>query len=106
MLWDATLPEMTGLTIFMQHSKLSPEVILVCHKIMRHPTFDLKVCVKLDFVQREPGKLQFSCIFDFLQLNCETYSGCLYILSMARGPVSKTSKICDFSAFDKFFKNT
>jgi hypothetical protein len=43
----------TGRTIFMQNTKISPGTILVYRKIMKHPTFDFKVCVKLNFVRPE-----------------------------------------------------
>jgi hypothetical protein len=46
----------------MQDSELFPETILDYYKIMTHPNFNLKVCVKLNFVWREPEKLQiFTC---------------------------------------------
>ncbi len=41
-----------------QDCELFPETILVYHKIMKHPTFDPKVCIKLNFVRWEPEKLQ------------------------------------------------
>jgi hypothetical protein len=43
-------PETNGLPIFIQNTKLFAETILVYHKIMKHPTFNPKVRVKLNFV--------------------------------------------------------
>jgi hypothetical protein len=46
-------PNITSHQIFRQDSGIFPETILFCRKIIKQPTFDLKVCVNLDILAQK-----------------------------------------------------